>query len=225
MSTSPQTFVFADLAGYSALTDAHGDDAAADAAGSFCEAVRALLDEHEAHEVKAIGDEVMLRVPEPAAAVRLAARIAAELGGRHGSLAVHVGMHTGPAVERGGDWFGATVNVAARVAKAADAGEVLMTAATREAAGAELRGRDVRARGPCTFKNVAAPVELFALLLRDPDAMTRLATDPVCRMAVDPAHAPERLDWGGTGYRFCSARCREAFEARPDRYAGDRAPG
>jgi len=35
---------------------------------------------------------------------------------------VRVGMHTGPAVERGGDWFGATVNLAARVSAAAAGG-------------------------------------------------------------------------------------------------------
>ena len=55
------TFVFADLAGYTALTEAHGDEHAADAAAEFCGAVRVLLPEHNTEEVKAIGDARLLR--------------------------------------------------------------------------------------------------------------------------------------------------------------------
>jgi adenylate cyclase len=58
-----QTFLFADLSGFTALTEAHGDEQAADLTGGFCVAVRGLLAEHQAHEVKAIGDA--LQHPEP----------------------------------------------------------------------------------------------------------------------------------------------------------------
>lgn len=58
--------------------------------------------------VKAIGDAVMLRAPHAAAAVGLALALVEEVGQRHGHLTVRAGMHTGPAVERRGDWFGAT---------------------------------------------------------------------------------------------------------------------
>jgi YHS domain-containing protein len=50
-----QTFLFADLSGFTALTEAHGDEQAADLVARFCVAVRQLLDEHRAHEVKTIG--------------------------------------------------------------------------------------------------------------------------------------------------------------------------
>jgi adenylate cyclase len=129
------TFVFADLAGYTALTEAHGDEHAADAAAEFCEAVRSLLPEHGAEEVKAIGDAVLLRAGEAAKAAGLAERIVSGYGWRHRGLGVRVGIHTGTAVRRGDDWFGSAVNVASRVADAARAGEVLCTEATREAIG------------------------------------------------------------------------------------------
>jgi YHS domain-containing protein len=109
-----QTFLFADLSGFTALTEAHGDEHAADLVGGFCLAVRQLLAEHHAEEVKTIGDALMLRAGDPAAAIRLALRIVHEVGAQHGFPLVRVGMHTGPAVERAGDWFGATVNLAAR---------------------------------------------------------------------------------------------------------------
>jgi class 3 adenylate cyclase len=88
-----QTFLFADLAGYTALTEAHGDEFAAEAAANFFAAVRRLLPTYDAQEVKCIGDAVMLRVPEPGMAVELAVRLIREVGGRHGVLAVRVG-HT-----------------------------------------------------------------------------------------------------------------------------------
>ena len=66
--------------------------------------------------MKTIGDEVMIRVDEPVNAVRLGIRIADELA-FHGSPPVRVGMHSGPAVARDGDWFGATVNLASWVTR------------------------------------------------------------------------------------------------------------
>jgi adenylate cyclase len=63
------TFVFADLAGFTALTEAHGDDAASAIAADFVEGVRGILAGYDAEEVKTIGDEVMIRVTDPRAAV------------------------------------------------------------------------------------------------------------------------------------------------------------
>jgi class 3 adenylate cyclase len=105
-----QTFLFADLSGFTALTEAHGDEQAVDLVDGFCVAVRRLLAEHQAQEVKSIGDALMLRTADTAAAIRLRLCIVHDVGSRHGFPLVRVGMHTGPAVERGRDWFGATVN-------------------------------------------------------------------------------------------------------------------
>jgi adenylate cyclase len=79
-----QTFLFADLSGFTALTEAHGDDHAADLVGGFCAAVRRLLGEHEAHEVKAIGDALMIRAVDGEAAIRLGLCIVHDVGAQHG---------------------------------------------------------------------------------------------------------------------------------------------
>ena len=107
--TPLHTFVFADLAGFTATTEAHGDDHAADIAEAFVDAMRGLLPGHEAREVKTMGDAVMLHVADAERALCLAECAVGELGARHGELGVRVGMHTGPAVHRHGDWFEATV--------------------------------------------------------------------------------------------------------------------
>ena len=72
--TTDGTFVFADIAGFTALTEAHGDEQAAALAASFCTAVRAELPPGEGVHLKTIGDAVMLRIPRPDDAIRLGLR-------------------------------------------------------------------------------------------------------------------------------------------------------
>jgi adenylate cyclase len=212
-----QTFLFADLSGFTALTEAHGDEEAADLVGGFCAAVRRLLVEHQAHEVKAIGDALMLRADDAAAAIRLGLRIIHDVGARHGFPLVRVGMHTGPAVERGGDWFGATINLAARLSAAASGGEALVTAATKAAAG-QLAGVELRERGRWAFRNVSAPVPVYAAVRLGTGSSSGLPIDPVCRMAVDPWHSAGRLTHQGVEYCFCSLACAGAFARDPQIY-------
>jgi adenylate cyclase len=212
-----QTFLFADLSGFTALTEAHGDEHAADLVGGFCLAVRQLLAEHQAQEVKTIGDALMLRAGDPAAAIRLALRIVHDVGAQHGFPLVRVGMHTGPAVERAGDWFGATVNVAARISAAASGGEVLLTATTRDAAG-DVAGVELRERGRRAFRNVSAPVQVYVAVRQGARSASGLPIDPVCRMAVDPWHGAGRLVHQGVEYCFCSLGCAGTFAQDPTSY-------
>ena len=218
------TFLFADLAGYTAMTEAHGDEMAADAVAEFCRDVRELLPQFEAEQIKSIGDAVMVRVPDAGAAVMLAVRLVGEIGTRHGSLAVRVGAHTGPAVHRDGDWFGAAVNLAARVAAVAQRGEVVMTEATHSAASGALSEYEIEARPGQTFKNVAEPVTLYALTLASQPDVANLPIDPVCRMAVDPKESPVSRIRDGVEIWFCSPECAVVFDRHPDRYAIDIEP-
>jgi class 3 adenylate cyclase len=77
--TAPVTFVFADIAGFTALTEAHGDQDAAALVADFCRAVRAELPASGGSEVKTVGDAVMLAIPDPAEAILLGLRITHEL--------------------------------------------------------------------------------------------------------------------------------------------------
>jgi adenylate cyclase len=215
---SEQTFMFADLAGFTATTEAHGDEEAADLAAEFCRAVRALLADHDAKEIKTIGDAMMIRIGKPARAIELGLRIVEEVGAQHGFPNVRVGMHTGSAVERGGDWFGAAVNLAARISGAASGGEVLLSDSTREAA-TELDSVQFRERGRRELKNVGEPVLLFAALRAGEHDPRGLPIDPVCRMAVDPERSAGTLRFANSEFHFCSMACVKAFANAPARYA------
>jgi adenylate cyclase len=125
-------------------------------------------------------------------------------------------------VERDGDFFGAAVNLAARVSAQAVAGEVLMTAGTASLA-ADLGEIIYESRGRQQLRNVRDPVELVAAVRVGETARRGLPVDPVCQMAVDPEHAAGRLTYEDEAYFFCSLECAAAFAARPETYARDQA--
>jgi class 3 adenylate cyclase len=135
------TFVFADLVGYTSLTEQRGDEAAAAVAREFRRTMRALSRDHSAWQVKSMGDGVMIWAPDAGEAMALAAQAVEEVGTRADLLPVRVGVHTGPAVMRGCDWYGGAVNVAARLAAEAQPNEALVSAATRDAAHGRLARR------------------------------------------------------------------------------------
>jgi adenylate cyclase len=211
------TFVFADIAGYTALTEAHGDADAADLAAQFCRAISEVAAASDGEVVKTIGDAVMVRHSVPADAVALGLTAAHEVIAGHGFPAVRVGMHHGPAIRREGDWFGATVNLAARVAALAAGGEVLVTGAVRDRAG-ELEGVEYESRGEQRIRNIAAPVALFAAV-RDHRSTEARHLDPVCRMLVAEGREAGSLRHRDTMYRFCSLECARRFLRDPDAYA------
>src|SRR3954469_25143983 len=134
MRVAQHTFIFTDLVGFTTLTAERGDDHGADVALAFYARVRALLAHDGAEEVKTIGDAMMLRCTDPARAAALGLRIVRATEVAPALPPVRVGVHTGPAVCRDGDWYGTTVNVAARVCSAAGGGEVLVSEQTRAAA-------------------------------------------------------------------------------------------
>jgi adenylate cyclase len=146
------TFLFADLVGFTEFTVQHGDDRGADLAVSFHEHICELASEFGCHVVKAIGDAVMVRSENGDAAIELAKRILA-LAHEEGFPPARVGLDTGPAVERNGDWFGSTVNTASRVASAARAGELLMTERTRHIS-AKVTGTELSERGRWRLKGL-----------------------------------------------------------------------
>jgi class 3 adenylate cyclase len=191
MAGSRHTFLFTDLVGFTALAASHGDDRAADVALEFYERVRPLLKRHGAEEIKAIGDALMIRCEDPCLAIQLGLRIVSELDEDPDFPAVRVGVHTGTAVNREGDWYGAGVNVAARLCAAAGGGDVLVSEATREAA-EPLRRVELGERRLHWLKNVSDPLPARAVSIRQ------------CL-----ARAPRRV-------RLAKARLAQSIRPRPE---------
>jgi adenylate cyclase len=144
----PPAVCFLDLTGYTRLTEERGDEAAADLATRLARLVRRSAQEHGGTPVKWLGDGVMFYFREPGHAVLAAVEMVAVVG-RQGLPPAHVGIHAGPVVFQEGDYFGRTVNLAARIAEYARPGEVLVSQEVVDAADG----------GPVTFTEIG-PVEL-----------------------------------------------------------------
>ena len=105
------TFLFADIAGFTALTEAHGDEEAAKLVADFSvpwrPAPRVWREPGEDDRRCAHASH-----PRPERAVTLGLRIANDIMSGHGAPAVRVGMHHGTAIERDSDYIGGAVNLA-----------------------------------------------------------------------------------------------------------------
>jgi adenylate cyclase len=211
--TVERTFSFVDLAGFTALTEAHGDLDAVDLLDRFTGLVRGSLSPAD-ELVKSIGDAVMLASPEPAAAVAVLASLWKRCNEESGFLLLRAGAHHGPAISRDGDYLGGTVNLAARVAGHAGGGQVLVTPTV--APTARESGFEVAELGPYRLRNVAKQITLFEIRLGSSEPSG--AIDPVCRMRVEPDFAAGSLCHEGQRFWFCSMPCVAAFAADPGRY-------
>jgi adenylate cyclase len=174
MAAGDHTFRFADLVGFTALAESEGDDRALEVVLALHGRVRVLLAEHRAEQVKLLGDGVMLRCADPADAVRLGLRLVDE---DQGVLPpVRVGIHSGPAVSNDGDWYGTTVNVAARLCAVAPGGEVMVSEATRSASD-ELRDVQWGPRELHWLRNVSEPVAMYLVSARELSKLTPAPRD------------------------------------------------
>ena len=145
---------FADLAGYTRLTEEIGEEEALELVERFVDLVSASLPD-DARVIKTIGDEAMV--------VGADARGLADWAVGFQALATErprprIGLHCGHALYRDGDYYGRAVNLAARVAARAAGGEVLVTREVRDAAGANLAFSHI---GQVKLKGFDEATELF----------------------------------------------------------------
>jgi len=149
---------FLDLSGYTALTEERGDQAAAEVAAEVAAVVHEVAVRHGGRPIKWLGDGVMMHFADPAAAVVSGLDLLEETE-RAISTAARVGINAGPVVVQEGDYFGRTVNIAARIADYAGAREVLVSEQAREAAQA-ADAVAFELVGDIALKGVPRPVRL-----------------------------------------------------------------
>jgi adenylate cyclase len=149
---------FLDLVGYTRLTEERGDAAAAALAEALAVLVGRSAREHGGVPVKWLGDGVMVHFREPAGAVLAALGMVAQLP-ESGLPPAHVGVAAGPVVVQGGDYFGRTVNLAARIAGRAGADQVLVSQRVVESAAPH--GVTFVELGALRLKGFARPVRLL----------------------------------------------------------------
>ncbi len=186
------TVLFVDLASFTALTATMGDHMAVDVLGRFSATVRASTGRCGGRIVKQIGDAFMLMFNRPADAIEFGLEMDRFVQAESQFPALHIGAHHGTVLYREGDYVGATVNLAARVASAGAAGKFLITADLRDAVG------DVARRRLCVIAAAAAQGNSRSNL-SDRGAPPRPGTlESACRPGVRSAPGPGRR--GNSGH-------------------------
>lgn len=207
------TFCFVDIAGYTALTDTHGEFAAADLVEDFTRMIRSAVAPHGQVQELA-GDNAFLVFPDPASAIDAISNLYREAAGRWDFPALRTGLHHGPALYRSKRYFGSTINMAARTAGHAAGGQILCTATVAESlARLETPDFTIEPFGKVKFKNLPHEVELHSVIL--PDSNLRGAIDPVCQMQVNKRTAAADQEFEGRRYWFCSSECSDRFANDP----------
>ncbi len=158
--------VFADLSGYTRLTEESGDAEAARVSLKLAELVNDIASHHRGAVVKMLGDGVHFHFKDPHDAVMASLEIVDRVHPA-GLPSAHIGVNAGPMIYDEGDYFGRTVNIASRIASQAGPDRVFV-------------GEDVLRHitpsgfhlvevGAFELKGIAQPLTLYEAL-RDGDA-------------------------------------------------------
>jgi adenylate cyclase len=146
--------VFADVVGFTRLTEERGEEEALAAVESVTEEIEHTLPP-DARVIKTIGDEVMIVGHDPVGLAEWA--VGFQLM-RTTSTMLRIGVHYGQALYRDGDYFGREINLAARVVAQSQPGKVLTTRPIVDACAGRIA---FEAMGSSSLKGFAEPVELF----------------------------------------------------------------
>lgn len=122
----PPAVAFVDLSGFTRLTVDRGDAYGARLSVRLSELADAEVRRHGGRVVKLLGDGVLLLFDGPCVAIDAVVDLTRTMV-KAGLPAAHAGIHTGPVIERDGDVFGSTVNIASRIANHAPAGTILVS--------------------------------------------------------------------------------------------------
>lgn len=167
---------FADMVGFTLLSQHLDAEELAAVVGRFEEISYDIVATHGGRVVKTIGDEVMFVVSDPVSSARIGLELADAYADDELLGDVRVGLAAGPVLVRDGDYFGPTVNLAARIVQIAEPGTVLVSdelhTMLEGAAADELAGHPLR---PRVLKDVGR-VQLWSCRRRTDeatDAMSR----------------------------------------------------
>ena len=208
-------FLIADLSGYTALTEAHGNISAAQIVKRYVEIVQECL-RKDSQLVETVGDEVLIVGTDAPNLIQVGLRLREKVEKEPNFPAVHIGIHAGYVLEQDGKYFGSAVNVASRTAAHARAGQILCTDSIIELIN-DAETISYQPLGEVHFKNIVEPIFLFEIAA-GPSAQSSNLTDPVCQMQVKPDTAHGRLNYQGQNYFFCSFECARTFAIQPERY-------
>jgi adenylate cyclase len=177
-----QAVVFADVCESTKLYETLGDKRALECIERCFDILRRATEKHGGRVVKTIGDEVMCVFPEAGAAARAACEMQSRIAllepvsGK--PLAIRVGAHYGPTLERSGDLYGDAVNIAARLVSFANPGQIMTTLAIVERLPQDLKAL-TRSHQSFSMKGKREEIAIYELMSSGSAEVTVLVSRPV----------------------------------------------
>lgn len=185
--------LFADISGSTALYDHLGDELARRLTALCISHMCGEIEAQQGRLVKTIGDEIMCTFASAEQAFHAACAMQhaverAEYEGDH-KMHVRIGFHYGDVILEGGDVFGDTVNVAARVAAITRAGQIMTTLAVADKLPPELREK-MRQLMRAEFKGKQGAFDIFLVIWELDDMLNTRIGIPAYRRT---AHSNDEL--------------------------------
>ncbi|TDH28710.1 hypothetical protein EXU57_01135 [Segetibacter sp. 3557_3] len=197
--------LFADLSGYTALTETHGSLSAADLIDRYLSIVNASLIGSSKLQER-VGDEVLIVSNFADELLATAELLLQRTQEEYNFLEVHGGLHVGKVLKRNNGYFGSALNLTARLASQANPGTFLCSGEFINVISNKSIYKFLP-KGQCYFKNVKDAIEVYEIKLSKP---THLYIDPVCKMIVNNEGTsfshPNKPD-----ILFCSQHCLETY--------------
>lgn len=182
--TTIAAILFADVEGSTALYEKLGDAQALSRIGPCIARMKAIAVGGQGRVVKTIGDGLMCCFPTAADALRAAVDMQIAQTDRDDGLALRLGFHAGEVIQRDGDCFGDTVNVAARISEMAK-GEHILTTALTVAMLPEYLKHGLRRVGDVDLRGKEQAIESFEVIWRWSEDLT------IMEVEGDGANVPE----------------------------------
>ncbi len=187
---APVAVMFTDVEGSSALTERLGDARARGLLRVHERVTRDALRAHGGAEVKATGDGFMASFPSVAAGLACAVAIQRALATHNAAadepVRVRIGVNAGEPIAEGSDLFGSAVNLAARIAAHAGAGEIVVSNVVRELCSG--KGFLFADRGEFLPKGFDEPVRLFEVRWQEEELPANTAEPPPAHRQDPPRH-------------------------------------
>lgn len=203
--------MMADMSGYTALTEVHGAESAADLVQRYLQLVnKSLVGDSRLHE--RVGDQVVIVSSSAEQLAYTATFLFDHAHSQEFFLPLHAGLHYGPVIEKDNSFYGSTINIAARLMASAEKGKMLCSS---EFIDQLPPGHSfvTTERGTKQFKNILQPVRLFDLYCCIKCIYQVYVIDPVCHMLITKPEEALHLEHNGEKQYFCSDKCRDLYQS------------